>query len=116
MVTSGAAGNGAGEPEMLELSGGVKVAKGESAGVTVTGTSTTRVTSWVTSLVTRMVANCVTWVVWMMVFSAGAGNEIEHALPRKTNSKETIKAWKYLRMVGVGIMAFIILTMGSVFV
>ena len=61
----------------------IRVIEFVSGGVTVTGISTTRVTS----LVTITVANCVTWTVWMTGLSIGIGPETVQALKKKTVSK-----------------------------
>jgi hypothetical protein len=51
IVTSSGSGVGVGEPEMMELNEGVNVDDNVFVGMVVTGTSTTRVTSWVTKIV-----------------------------------------------------------------
>ena len=69
-----------------------------SEGVTVTGISTTRVTSWVTITV----AHSVTGTVWKTGFSVDGGTETVQALPKKTvnvlmASHQTI----FFKMMGV---------------
>jgi hypothetical protein len=63
--------------------------------VTVTGISTTRVTSWVTITV----ANCVTGTVWMTGFPVAIGPETVQALPKKTGNKPMASTWRnFLKM------------------